>query len=365
VDAVHADAPAKAAGVAQRDVLEKLNDQWLVNPPQFYTLLRGMKAGDEVTLTLFQGGQRKTIKAKVEEREQHVMRTAEAAFFDTTMALPGMPGTPTTVVPAERFAWGIAAAGPDPTVAATPPTATPRGRRVVTRTFAGDAQTQWADDEFTITFQYKGGDLSKVTIADKATGKVIYTGTEEGIEKEMRPNVVEKFRKAKEAAAKPMAQPLPPQPAAGPLVEPPLVEPVQVVGDPNANTRIRVLAAGPGGDVVVTGRGGGGTLLLGGAPGGGIAGGARGKVMRWQDNDHILFVRSIGNRPTYLLALSTKDGRVVYDGPVESDDQQASVPAEVAEEFKMLVAHPQQAKEFGVTAETKTTAAPAPKAAAK
>src|SRR5829696_2987709 len=61
VDAVHDNAPAKAAGVEQRDVLQKLNDQWLVNPPQFYTLLRGMKAGDEVALTLFRDGQLKTV----------------------------------------------------------------------------------------------------------------------------------------------------------------------------------------------------------------------------------------------------------------------------------------------------------------
>jgi len=44
----------------------------------------------------------------------------------------------------------------------------------------------------------------------------------------------------------------------------------------------------------------------------------------------VLILRAVGNRPTYLLALSSKDGRVIYDGPVESDDQRKSVPAEVA-----------------------------------
>jgi hypothetical protein len=73
----------------------------------------------------------------------------------------------------------------------------------------------------------------------------------------------------------------------------------------------------------------------------------RGKVSQWQDGDHIFMMRVMGNKPIYLLALSKKDGRTLYDGPVMTDEQRKSIPAEVSEQFELLLAHPDQIKEFG------------------
>ncbi len=95
---------------------------------------------------------------------------------------------------------------------------------------------------------------------------------------------------------------------------------------------------------------GGGGLMLTGRPGFGQMGGGRGKVMLWQDDNHVLLTRMIGTKPLYLLALSKKDGRTLYDGPVMTDEQRQSVPTEVSESFELVAAHPEQAKEFGVEA---------------
>jgi hypothetical protein len=341
VDQVHTDAPAKAAGIVQHDVLEKLNDQWLINSPQYYTLLRGMKAGDEVTLTVIHQGERKTVKAKLEEREQPQAAAGMGGNGDAIFQqwiggdVAPQPGGAGNV---RGGVWNVAAPAPRATA----------GRAYNTmfvRTIAGDTRTEWADDELTIAISRKGDKVDNVMVTDKASGKIIFNGKKDALDKEMKPNVIEKVKKAEEATA--------PQTGQIRVVE-------QLQG--NADVFINDLGAG---DVIVNNHGvtrvaaGGGAMAPGGAGfgGGGMggamvratAGGGRGKVMRWQDAEHVLILRSVGNRPTYLLALSTKDGRVIYDGPVESEDQQKSVPAEVSEEFGMLVAHPDQAKEFGVT----------------
>jgi hypothetical protein len=374
VDAVHADGPAKAAGIESHDVLEKLNDQWLVNPQQFYTLCRGMKAGDEVTLSLLHQGERKTIKAKLEEREQPV-----AAAFVEADWVAGHAGAAANPVTAERLFRDIAV---DANGAVTPTPASRAGARgrngvLFLRTVAGDTSSEWADDEFTITIKRNNNKVNNIKVVDKQTNKIIFNGKEDELDKQVRPNVIEKVKKAEEATAN----------AAPPVkleqVTPGQVEEVQIelpqpgagggggggFGGAGAADRavVRNWVSGGGGG----GFGGGGVagngivLVAPGGPGGGgiafndgaigIATTGRGKVMRWQDNDHVLFLRTLGRQPLYLLALSAKDGRVVYDGPVQSDDQRKSVPAEVSEEFEMLVAHPETAKEFGVTADTKKT----------
>jgi len=65
-------------------------------------------------------------------------------------------------------------------------------------------------------------------------------------------------------------------------------------------------------------------------------------------------MRVVGTKPIYLLALSKKDGRTLYDGPVMTEEQRQSIPAEVGEQFELLVAHPEQIKEFGAKKEEPT-----------
>jgi len=69
VDHVEKNSPADAAGIKQYDVIQKLDDQMLVNAQQLATLLRSHKAGDEVRLTVIHQGQSAVIPVKLAEKE--------------------------------------------------------------------------------------------------------------------------------------------------------------------------------------------------------------------------------------------------------------------------------------------------------
>lgn len=89
INFVAADSPAKAAGLQQYDVLAKLDDQILFNPPQLQSLVRIHKAGDEVKLTYIREGQPQTTTAKLETKQQPVQQ------------MFGGPGMPFGAMPAE------------------------------------------------------------------------------------------------------------------------------------------------------------------------------------------------------------------------------------------------------------------------
>ncbi len=88
VDGVEPNSPADVASLKPLDVVEKLDDQWLINPAQLAGLVRMQKPGDVVTLTILHKGDRQTVKAKLTEREMPV------ADDDGSPGLPGMPGWP-------------------------------------------------------------------------------------------------------------------------------------------------------------------------------------------------------------------------------------------------------------------------------
>lgn len=63
VDAVLPDSPAAAAGLKEHDLLQKLDDQVLVNPDQFSALVGMRRPGDEIELTAIRGGQSTSLRA--------------------------------------------------------------------------------------------------------------------------------------------------------------------------------------------------------------------------------------------------------------------------------------------------------------
>ncbi len=82
VEQVSPGSPAKKAGVEKYDILKKLDDQVLVNQEQLRDLVRSRKADEEVTLTILRGGEEKTLTAKLGQTE---MPRAQAR----ANALPG------------------------------------------------------------------------------------------------------------------------------------------------------------------------------------------------------------------------------------------------------------------------------------
>lgn len=77
VERVEPKSPAADAGLQQYDIIEKLDDQWLVNSQQFGVLIRMHTPGDEIALTVVREGQPVTLRAKLAEKEMAVMDDAE------------------------------------------------------------------------------------------------------------------------------------------------------------------------------------------------------------------------------------------------------------------------------------------------
>lgn len=77
---VEKDSPADKAGLQQHDILQKLNDQLLINAPQLATLVRTFKAGDEVTLTVLRKGKTLDLKATLIERDLPPLAEASGPF---------------------------------------------------------------------------------------------------------------------------------------------------------------------------------------------------------------------------------------------------------------------------------------------
>jgi hypothetical protein len=106
VDMVEPKSSAEAAGLQVHDIVEKCDDQWLINPAQFIGLVRMYKPGETVTLTVLREGERKKITAKLEERESYAVD--EGPDFLYTRATPLDPRSqPNTVAvfakPVEGF----------------------------------------------------------------------------------------------------------------------------------------------------------------------------------------------------------------------------------------------------------------------
>lgn len=63
------DSPAQTSGITRHDVLQKLDDQLLVNPEQLAVLIRMHEPGDAVDLTLIRGGETMTVTATLAQHE--------------------------------------------------------------------------------------------------------------------------------------------------------------------------------------------------------------------------------------------------------------------------------------------------------
>jgi len=94
------DSPAARAGIRPLDVLHKLNDQILVNDPQFRVLLRTFKPGDEIRLTLVRGGQQRRVAVRLGERRVPAGETPAREMLRWML----MPADPGRAVEAVEFA---------------------------------------------------------------------------------------------------------------------------------------------------------------------------------------------------------------------------------------------------------------------
>ncbi|HWE02136.1 MAG TPA: PDZ domain-containing protein [Tepidisphaeraceae bacterium] len=92
VEFVVPDSPAAKAGVQQYDVLQKLDDQLLVNQEQFAILVRMRKPGEEVKLTVFREGKPQALTAKLAEHDLEPLAESgdgDREWMEFHRALPG------------------------------------------------------------------------------------------------------------------------------------------------------------------------------------------------------------------------------------------------------------------------------------
>jgi hypothetical protein len=99
VDTIEKDSAAAAAGVERYDILQKLNDQLLVNSQQLGVLVRSMKPGDDVRLTVLRNGETKEVTAKLQEKEVPAISDA-GGMFEWSGEFPAVSvATPVAPVP--------------------------------------------------------------------------------------------------------------------------------------------------------------------------------------------------------------------------------------------------------------------------
>ncbi len=84
VEFVEDGSPAAKAGLQPKDVLHKLDEQLLINPQQFATLIRTFKPSDNVKLTVIRKGDVVTLNASLIERELPELTASAQAFQFTT-----------------------------------------------------------------------------------------------------------------------------------------------------------------------------------------------------------------------------------------------------------------------------------------
>jgi membrane-associated protease RseP (regulator of RpoE activity) len=85
VENIEEESPAAKAGIQKYDILQKLNDQQLINQPQLQVLVRSMKANESVAITLLRKGQPITVNATLVEKD--VPELVEGTFEGVAPAL--------------------------------------------------------------------------------------------------------------------------------------------------------------------------------------------------------------------------------------------------------------------------------------
>jgi hypothetical protein len=156
VEGVEHESPAEAAGIKQYDVIQKVNDQWLINAHQLAVLVRMHKPGEEVTLGIVRQGQPMNVTAKLIEKEM--------AVLDGTNLL-GMPGV--NVFGPEQFVapdGGIILKGPMPH----------DFDKVIKLGKSQSMTMSMSDDEHTLTMSVREG-RKHFTALDR-DGNVVFNG---------------------------------------------------------------------------------------------------------------------------------------------------------------------------------------------
>ncbi len=154
VEFVQPKSPAEQAGIKQYDLLVKLNDQLLINPEQLAVLVRTFKPGEEVKLTFFREGERQSHGVKLVEHDVPPLSDFQMQYFNDAMP------NPRAMEPVRENPFGpVNGAG------------------------GGERSLTWLDGKKQITVNV-AEDQKSITITDTRSGKVLYQGPIDAVDKQ-------------------------------------------------------------------------------------------------------------------------------------------------------------------------------------
>lgn len=158
---VENDSPAAAAGLRVNDILQKLEDQWLINPQQLAVLVRSKRPGESIALTVFRGGKEQVLSAQLTEKDLPLLES----LSETGALMPGWSNAAPMPGASGRLDYDV-----------RPRAATTSVRVEVD----GTERRTLVDDQHDITI-LKGRDgVERISIKDR-TGRSIYEGDGQGL----------------------------------------------------------------------------------------------------------------------------------------------------------------------------------------
>jgi hypothetical protein len=188
VEYVEKDSPADVAGIRVHDVLERIDDQWVINSQQLAVLVRNKRPGDTVAITLLRGGKELALNAKLAEKELPVLEALQDA--------PGMY--------APSPFGGVGGLAPLPRAQANSLNAPlgPRAASVSVRAEAdGRERRTLLDDGHDITILKDKSGNEQVTVKDRA-GRLLYDGPAANLNANVPGDVVGKVNELRQKSAK-------------------------------------------------------------------------------------------------------------------------------------------------------------------
>jgi len=286
VDRVEPESPAETAGVKAYDVLQKLDDQVLINPHQFGVLVRQLKPDTEAKLAIIRQTQPQTITVKPVMKDLAPIDEA-AAYGDVR---PWREGNTANTM---RFGGG----GGAYTL-----TAKPKGETAVDF-FTADRTEMVTDNgntRITTTIGNKGE--QKATVVDKATGKIMFDGPiDTDAQRQALPKEVQDQLKQ--------------------LDQMKLAAPMQIKAVPMPGRNANVFF-----DRVGAKAGGGGAAMQNNLP--------KPKSVSGSDDDYtweFTTKTDENGKPELELLLLDKNGKILFQGPFSRSRDTKTLPGTMAE----------------------------------
>jgi hypothetical protein len=282
VDYIEKDSPAAEAGFHVHDVLHKLEDQLLINPQQLMVLVRARKPGDIVNFSIIRGGKSMTLSAKLSEKELPPLESFQEPGFWNGQGWGGGMGGGLQPMPRQDLFIRPHQMGSSVKMGSD-----------------GSETRTLSDDQNTITLHRekdKNGDETPMHLLVKdRDGTTIYDGLLD--QASLAPEIQKKVDDLRKQ-----------------------------------DRRVMIRADGPAGP----GRIQAGGIIFNGAPEGASSSSVKVTRADGQDIISMRFESRPGEKIRTLRVQDAQTGKVLFDGPIQSDEDLKSLPPAILEKVNKL-----------------------------